>query len=433
MAEIQPFKGWRYNEDFNSKIEELTSPLFDVVSSKQREKLYKNPNSSIHLSVPAGEHPAQEAKSTLEQWKKEGIIKQDALPGIYIYYQYFNLPGSLNEFCRKGFICNIRIHHFEEKVILRHENTIPVSVNDRQEMLETTQLHVSPTHGLYSDVLFELEHFMDDAMLNPIYETEDYQGVRDVLAVIHDYEIIKKFVSVLSDKTIILADGHHRYQGSLSNMEKQKEANPQHTGNEAYNFHMMYLTNMESDHLRIMPTHRLIKEVEDFSEEKIMEAIEPYFTIKPVEDAFTINEVIYGKKWAFGLLFKDNAYKIRLKPEMIDQISWPFPDIIKHLDLTILHYFLLEKVFHIKGKDQRSASNVSYDRSFSDCFAKVLKNEAQLAIIVNEISVQDVKKVCDSGFTLPQKSTYFYPKVISGFVFSSIKEDEFPLPNSLRF
>ena len=132
-----------------------------------------------------------------------------------------------------------------------------------------------------------------------------------------------------------------------------------------------------------------------------------------------------GKKWAFGLIFKDNAYKIRLKPEMLEQVTWPFPDIIKELDLTILHYFVIEKIFGIPGKVQRNTTQVSYDRNFSDCYAKVLKNEVQLAIIVNEISVQEVKNVCQSGFTLPQKSTYFYPKVISGFVFSSINQEEF--------
>ena len=425
MAEIRPFKGWRYNKSLGTKIEELTSPLFDVVSEKQREKLYKNEYSSIHLSVPKGELPSESAHNLLEQWKKDGIIKQDSLPCIYVYYQYFSLPGSLNELCRKGFLCNIRIHDFDENVILRHENTIASSVNDRLDILEKTQLNVSPTHGLYSDTEMLLENYMDEAMKFPIYETEDYQGVRDVLAVIHDYNIIKKFIDVIHDKKIILADGHHRYQGSLDYMKMQKKTNPDHNGNEAYNFHYMYLTNMESDHLRIMPTHRLLSGFDHFNEEEIMEKVSEYFTIKPVEDAFSLNEVIMGKKWAFGLIFKDNAYKIRLKPEMLEQVTWPFPDIIKELDLTILHYFVIEKIFGIPGKVQRNTTQVSYDRNFSDCYAKVLKNEVQLAIIVNEISVQEVKNVCQSGFTLPQKSTYFYPTVISGFVFSSINQEEF--------
>ena len=432
MAEILPLRGWRYNEELGKNIDEHTSPLFDVVSTKQREKLYKNPYSSIHLSVPLGELPADKAGETLQMWKETGIIKQDKLPSIYVYYQYFSLPGSVNELCRKGFICNVRVHDFDENVILRHENTMPFSVNDRLELLGKTELNVSPTHGLYTDQVFELEEYMDEAMKLPVYETEDYQGVRDVLAVIQDMNIIKKFISKLSDEKIILADGHHRYQGSLEYMKKKKAENREHSGTEGYNFHAMYLTNTESDHLRIMPTHRLISGIEGFDESVVMKILSEYFIVKPVEDAFTLNEVITGKKWAFGLIFKNNAFKIKLKPEKINEISWKFPEIIKHLDLTILHYFILEKALKIPGNKQRDTKFVTYERSFSDCYAKVLRGDAQMAVIVNEISVDIVKKVCASGFTLPQKSTYFYPKVISGFVYSSINENEFKFPIDFR-
>src|SRR5579859_2057155 len=185
MAEIKPIKAWRYNEQVVNDISTVTAPLFDVVSEKQRAVLYQNPLNSIHLSVPHPPDPAKKAQRLLERWKNEGIILQDRLPGIYVYYQYFKLSGDPKEYCRKGFICHIRAYPFEENVILRHENTIPQSVNDRIELLEKTELHVSATHGLYTDETFELEKYMDEAITNPIYESEDYQGVRDVLAVIH--------------------------------------------------------------------------------------------------------------------------------------------------------------------------------------------------------------------------------------------------------
>jgi uncharacterized protein (DUF1015 family) len=114
-------------------------------------------------------------------------------------------------------------------------------------------------------------------------------------------------------------------------------------------------------------------------------------------------------------------------------MRWHFPDVVKELDLTVMHYFIIEKVLGIAGKDQRKSENISFDRSFSDCLKKVLKDEAQMAIITNEVSIEDVKKVCHSGATMPQKSTYFYPKVICGFLFSSIKEDEFQTPAYSRF
>lgn len=428
MPEIKPLRAWRYNRNLSTAIDDLTSPLFDVVSEKQRKALYQNAYNSIHLSVPQGPDAANHAHALLDQWKATGVLEQDKLPAIYVYYQYFTLYGSAKELCRKGFVCNIRVHAWEDDVILRHENTIPKSVNDRIELLKKTELNVSPTHGLYTDASFELEKYMDEAIQSPIYEAEDYQGVRDVLAVIHDAGIIEKFIRVLSDKQVILADGHHRYEGSLIHMEQQCKANPNHTGKEGYNFHLMYLTNTEAGDLRILPTHRLIKDLPDFNEEQIMKKLEQDFTIKPVEDADTLNEIIAGKPWAFGLMFNDNAYKLRLKPEALATMTWNFPDVVKKLDLTVMHYFIIEKALGIPGKDQRKSENIFFDRSFSDCLKRVLQREAQLAIITNEVSIDDVKNVCHSGATMPQKSTYFYPKVICGFLFASIKEDEFYTP-----
>jgi uncharacterized protein (DUF1015 family) len=431
VAEIKPIRAWRYNQQLTKDIESLTSPLFDVVSEKQRKKLYQNPFNSIHLSVPRGS--AEDANHLLNRWKVEGVVIQDNLPAIYVYYQYFKLAGSTREYCRKGFVCHIRTYDWDEGVILRHENTIPKAVNDRVELLEKTQWHVSPTHGLYTDEQHQLEKLMDEAILFPIYETEDYQGVRDVLAVIHDARVIRKFTEVIRDKKIILADGHHRYEGSLFLKHKMQRTNPGHTGEEGYNFHLMYLTNTESDDLRILPTHRLINGLENLNERAILKKLEEDFTIKPVEDADTLNEIILGKPWAFGLMFPENNYKVRLKPEALSRIPWPFPDEVKRLDLTVMHYFIIEKALGIPGKEQRQSEHIQFDRSFSDCLQKVLKGEAQLAIITNEVSIDDVKKVCASGATMPQKSTYFYPKVICGFLFSSIQEDEFKTPEYSPF
>src|SRR6267154_2295313 len=139
MAEIRPIRAWRYNDALN--IDDLTSPLFDVVSEKQRRALYQNRFNSIHLSVPEGPHPADQAAQLLIQWKANRTIVQDRLPGIYVYYQYFRLAGSPTEYCRKGFVMHIRVYDWAEHVILRHENTIPKSVNDRVELLRKMELH----------------------------------------------------------------------------------------------------------------------------------------------------------------------------------------------------------------------------------------------------------------------------------------------------
>ncbi|MFB9862057.1 DUF1015 domain-containing protein [Rufibacter immobilis] len=424
MAEILPIKGFRYNPKLPFSIDALTSPLFDVVSPKQRQALYRNPYNSIHVSVPPGPDPADSARRTVEHWKRSSILQQDPLPGIYVYYQYFRLPGSSKEYCRKGFMCHIKAYDWAEKVILRHENTIPAAVNDRVELLEQTKLHTSATHGLYTDPHFTLEHYMDESITSPLYESEDYQGVRDVLSVIHDAVVIQKFVDQLRDQQVILADGHHRYEGSLLYRQKMQREHPTATGLEPFHYHLMYLTNAASDDLRILPTHRLLETL-PISPEVFLERLRQYFTVTPIEEAYDLNEVILGKQWAFGVYLQGEAYKARLKPEVHSQLAWELPKEVKDLDLTVMHYFILERVLGISQEQQRQYQGLSYVRSFPECLTKVDTGLAHLALITNEVKMEEVLRVCHSGAVMPQKSTFFYPKVICGFLFSSIDENEF--------
>lgn len=424
MATIKPFAGFRYHQQFAAQIGELTSPLFDVVSIKQRQKLYQNSLNSIHLSVPQcatfGENIGDCAFRKLKEWKDKQIIVQDDKPAIYVYYQYFFLPDSKKEYCRKGFITLIKATDWNENIVLRHENTIPKAVNDRIELLEKTLFHASATHGIYTDTAHELEVFMDLAMQKPIYETEDYQGVRDVMAKITEKNIVAKFVEKLANQQVILADGHHRYESSLALKHKLQAQNPAHTGEELYNYHLMYLTNSESDDLRILPTHRLVADLPSFDWDTIAEKMQEFFHVKEIENATELTEIIAGKKWTFGIVTKDKAFKIKLKNEAIGKLHWDFPDIVKEIDLTVMHYFIIYKLLGIKGKDQRSTPYLRFERNFTECLNTIYKQEAQMAIITNEVAIEDVKNVCQSGFTMPQKSTYFYPKVICGFVFADI-------------
>ena len=432
MAEILPIRPWRYHPDLLQNIDELSAPLFDVVSERQRMALYKKPYNSIHLSVPEPPDPAARAAKILSEWKLNNILVQDHLPAIYVYYQHFKIAGDPTPYCRKGFICHIRTYDWEDQVILRHENTIPKAVNDRVDLLEKTELHSSPTHGLYTDPDFHLERYMDEAMMNPLVETEDYQGVRDVLAVIQDAAAISDFLNFMHAKKVILADSHHRYEASLIHKKHMLKKFPGETAR-GFNFHLMYLTNTESGDIRILPTHRVINRLPGFNADRVIEKLDRHFIIKPVENIDTLDEVIAGKQWAFGIMMKDRCFKVRLKPEVISELSWPFPDIVKRLDLTVMHYFIIEKVLGIPGRVQRQSEYLDYDRSYADCVRKVIEGEAQMAIITNGVSIGEVKSVCNSGYTMPQKSTYFYPKVIGGFLFTSIKDEEFQEPSYSPF
>ena len=424
MAKIRALQGWRYHENLASSIGELISPPFDVVTDQQREALYQHPFNSIHLSAPAGPDAVQHAVNTLQQWKKDGVICKDSIPCIYVYYQYFRLAGEAREFCRKGFICLIEASFWEEEVVLRHEDTIPDSVKERVNLLEATLLNASPTHGLYTDVRHELEPWLDEAMQQPIYQTEDYQGVRDVLGMINSTQRISKFVNLMKEKQVILADGHHRYESSLTYRRKCMQQNPHHSGEELYNYHLMYLTNTEAEDIKVLPTHRLIMPAPGIAEKASLARIRQYFEVTPEPDASQLPKIIAGKSWNFGLITKEKCYYIQLKPEVYQQFDRVLSEDLKQLDIVVLHYFFIEKVLGIPQEEQANSPFIQYERSLSNCQLKVSRDEAVLAIITNGVSIKQIKEVCYSGHVLPQKSTYFYPKSICGFLFASIQENE---------
>ncbi len=423
MAEILPLKAWRYNENLSEKLEELTAPLFDVVSANQREALYQNPFNSIHLSVPQGSFPAENASLTLEKWKKEHILKQDSLPGIYVYYQYFRLPGDSEERCRKGFIAQIKAYDWEEKEILRHESTIVSAVNDRIELLQATQIQASPTHGLYEDESHELEEYMDAAMASPLYEVEDYQGVREVLAVIHDARVIARFLAVLRERKVILADGHHRLEGAIEYRKLQKDSFPE-TKWKASDYHMMYLTNVHGNHLKILPTHRLFYRM-SMMEEEFMEKIQDWFDVRVFEDAEELGNYAFQRKWSFGLILSEKAYVIKFKLDRFSEVRPELPEVLRNLDLVILHHILFEKILGMDAETQRNSDQLAFERNFSRCLREVRGGKASFAVITREIELQQVLEVCKSGAVMPQKSTYFYPKALGGLLFGSIKQEEF--------
>lgn len=425
MAEIRPFRAWRYSSDFDDRISELTAPLFDVVSFKHRERLYKNPLNSIHLSMPREGYHDRRYTQRIEEWKQVGILKHDDKPSIYVYYQYFRLGGQEEVFCRKGIVAFVKLHDWEDGTIMRHENTIPKAVHGRKQVLAQTGLNVSPTHGLYTDEEFGIESMLDEAIQTPIYDSEDYQGVRDVLAAITDPERISKIVSTLADKKIILADGHHRYQGALMHRDEQRKLNPDNDKPQPYDYLMMYLTNTESADLKVFPTHRLIHGVEEFSEDWFLARLSEYFHIQELEDEEDVFHLVAGRKWAYGLLIGERTFNIRLKQQKIYEMDWALPDIVKNLDLSVLHYFVFERILAIPQAAQSGSEQISYESNINVCLRKVLKGEAQAAILTQGINVETIKAVCFSGHTLPQKSTFFYPKVICGYLFGSIRPEDY--------
>lgn len=424
MASIRPFRAWRYNESLKSSIESLTSPLFDVASPRQIANLRKNPINSIHLTLPAGTKPAKTAKNTLKTWKADGVIRQDEKPTIYVYYQYFSLHNGSKIHCRKGIIAMVKYPESSSATsseILVHESTIKEAVLNRKELLEETLICTSPTHGLYDDIEMTLEPMMDESMKEPLYDVTDYQGVRDVISVISNEDDIRKVVSLIAKKKIALADGHHRYQAGLDLRDELSTGGA--LSNKAANYHLIYLTNSHADDFRILATHRLIHKMELTEEEFIDKAAE-YFDIKEVDNPYNINDIILGKKWTFGILLYEKAYQFTLKEIADYYFDDSIHPAIRSLDVVIAHSIIVEKILNLPPPSSLT-TEVSFDSNFSDCLIKVDRKDADMAIIINEISPEEVFKVGEEGAIMPQKTTFFYPKVVGGYIFGTIKDDEF--------
>ena len=423
MAELLPLKAWRYVDELGEQLEKLTAPLFDVVTTKQRDLLYQNPLNSIHLAVPQGEKGHLSAQKLLAQWKSQGVLVQDDLPSIYVYYQYFRLPGENQERCRKGFIAQIKASDWEEEIILRHENTIVSAVNDRVDLLRATEIQASPTHGLYEDPTQELEPWMDRAMEQPLYELEDYQGVREALARITDPSIIRLFLKTLAPKKVILADGHHRLEAAIA-YRKEKSQSTISSNWRASDYHMMYFTNVVGNHLEILPTHRLYYG-KGLEKEYFFKAIEAWFEIRPMGDAAELSNYSFQRKHSFGLVWEDAAYVIKFRPEKMDQVATGLPEVLRQLDLVLLHDVVFDKLLGLSPVEQRTTPLLAFERNFSKCVQEVQAGNARFAIITREIQLSQVIEVCNSGQVMPQKSTYFYPKALGGMLFATVNQEEF--------
>lgn len=441
MAHIRPFRGWRYNESKVENIEKMFSPLFDVVSKEQLEKLYGNPYNSIHLSVPQS-HAAVMEK--LNAFKAEEIIIQDPLPAIYIYYQEFSLFGEHRKHVRKGFVSMVQISEDEggpDSDVVLHEGTISSSVSERSRLLGQSLLNVAPTHGLYADPNFELEALMDTYMEHPMHVYVDYQNVVNKMCVVHDRRDILKFQEVIARGQVFLADGHHRLASSMAHLKAAK-ANAMAEGktlphDSMRNYHMMFLSNLHADDLRILPIHRVWELPEKtFNPNPILSKMQAYFDIEEVTfERKPISLRVQEHPRSYGFVIGSLQFMLQLKAEIdpLRDIQLDLPDAVKNLDYTILHYFVFEKVFGIPYAEQGKTDNVQYIKDAGMALKEAVTFRDKLAFIMQGCSMEQMMDVCKSGALMPQKSTYFYPKVVCGLVFASIDDNENNSPFDLSF
>ncbi len=429
MVIVKSYRGFRYNSQFLGEIEKYLSPLFDVVTPGMLARLYANPLNSIHLSVPRS---IEDAYQRLQGWKHSGILIQESLPAIYGYYQHFQDEES-QKLCRKGIVVMVRLDppDAKERQIIIHERTVDEVVKKQTDLLERLLLCVAPTHGIYYDPTFTIEKLIEPYMQTPLMQAKDYQGVYNEVSVIQDYEVIRAIQEHLSDKKIFLADGHHRLK-SAETLQAKYWDKIQHQDHHPFRYHFIYLTNGSAPDLQILPIHRLFYLKDGWDKEQFINALQRYFYIQKPSGRQAIEQELVQKQ-AIAAITDRNTYLLRLKPEAQEQLSrLPFPTPLKELPYFHLHYFAFEQIAGIPYEKQTRSEQIHYVKE-KDTFYQCIQTQHCIGFLMRSLSIEQMIAVCQTGFLMPPKSTFFYPKVTTGFVFASIDPEDYQQPTDRCF
>lgn len=445
MAKLVPFRGLRYNLPRVDDPASLMAPPYDVISPALQEDLYRrSPFNVVRLILGKAEKGDSEtdnrytrAAADFQQWQQEGILVRDPEPSIYLYDQEYPLEEG-GAVVRRGFIALSRIEEFTSGVVKPHEKTLRGLKVDRFSLIKACNAHFSPIFSLYADPCCVLEALSrKERERQPEIEVVDDDAVRHRLWRVTDPLIIRKAHDLLDNKPLLIADGHHRYEAAINYRNSLREKHPNFSGKETFNYVLMYFANMEDQGVLIFPTHRLIFNLPDFRLEPFLDALGEWFeiearTIAPTdaESRKEVRRVLKekGRARRTMALFTggEMVYYLSLRDEKVmDRFFDPkTPKVLRTLDVSILHQLVFEKVLGITAEAQEQQSHLKYVKNFDEPFEQVLAGQAQAAFLMNATRMSEVRDVANAGEKMPQKSTYFYPKLLTGLVFSKIVEGE---------
>ena len=436
MAGIHPFRAYRYNTERVALGDVLTQP-YDKISPAMQERYYEaSPYNLVAIEkgrVLPGDTPANNvytrAAEKLKEWSAQEILVQDDTANIYVYSQEYTVPGTHSRRVRTGFIALGRAVDYSEGIVFRHERTLAAPKADRIELLRHTRAQTGQLFMLYEDPALKIEGWLHEAAAkSPPLEVTDEYDVTHRLWPVCGAELIARLRKEMSEKKLIIADGHHRYETALNYRNECRAQRGQTDPMAAAEFAMMTFINTHSKGLTILPTHRVIRNLADFNFEKFRKAVSPNFDwySYPFQNAEELGASFgefrtdfegrtHGRR-AIGIYAGGGAfYLFALRKDAdLEQI---LPDISaaqRGLDVVLLHRLILEKGLGITAEAVEAEKNVGYEREMTAAIAAVDKGEAQLACLLNPVRVEQVAEIALGGDVLPQKSTDFYPKLLSG-------------------
>ncbi len=426
MAEVKPFRGMRYNTSAAGDISKLCCPPYDIISERQRAKyVAENEYNVIRLELPKeGENPYAAAAEILKNWKEQGVLITEDKPAIYIYEEEFSAYNTRKSV--KGIIARVKLEEFSKGIILPHEFTLSKAKEDRFNLMKATACNFSQIYALYADEAHTTLNTIDSLSSgSPALEFTDSEDVTHRLWIVTDESAIAKIVSDFADRKLYIADGHHRYETALNYRNYccengiSKEGAPQ-------DYQMIYLVDMEHPGLTVYPTHRLVRDLPDFDKNRVIEGCKEYFDVKPVKSAESIQtelaEMYAEGKKAFGFYCGNGEwYLLVLKNIAVtDDILPELSKASRQLDVTVLHTLILDKILGIDKENMENQINLTYTKLFDEAVSSVDEDNFQCSFILNPTRVSEIRDVAAAGEKMPQKSTYFHPKMITGMVMNDL-------------
>ncbi len=418
-----PFKGMLYNPELLKSADGLICPPYDVISPAFQQKLYgSSPLNAIRLELPMEDDPYAAAASRIAEWFQKGELQNDAVPAIYPYFQTFeDSDGASHTRC--GFFAAMRLYDFSEKKVLPHEKTLSGPKADRLNLFRKTQTNISSIFGLYADESKTADRVMKSfAEANePIIDAQ-FQGVRNRMWRITDPSLVGEFQQSLQELSVYIADGHHRYDTGVNYRNERAAANPAHTGDEPYNFILTYLANIHDEGLLIFPIHRLVHSLEGFDGAALRSALEEHFTLTELRDRSELKLFFERESstFTYGVVSPGTVLGITLKSDPQALVDPSRPEALKRLGLVLLHDLVLGKLLGISQEAMAKQSNLTYVKDDREVFEAVESGKVQVGFVVKPTTVEEVLAVSETGEVMPQKSTFFYPKIMTGLVFHSI-------------
>ena len=434
MAQIIPFKALRYDPDL-VKLEDVLTQPYDKITPEMQTKYYERSSHNLVRIIlgKAGETDTDDfnvysrAKEYLHDWRSDGILKQDAEPGLYAYSQTFTIPGTRDLSERRGLIALGRLHDYSDGVVFRHEQTLSKPRADRLNLLRATKAHFGQIFMLYSDPQAEV-----DALLKAKTEEDpdisvldEYETLHRVWR-IHDPALIQSVQQVIREKNLLIADGHHRYETALAYRNERREQSGSPDPNAPYEFVMMTLIPMESRGLVILPTHRIVHGLASFDREQMLEASEQFFDIERIDmrtesrSATTLLSQAGETGTAFVAITRHGPYLLRAKANVIEDALKHISELQRGLDVVQLHRILLERILGISQGAIRNQENVRYERDAFEAISWV-RQGANVAFLMNPAKIEQIRDIAFAGEVLPQKSTDFYPKLLSGLTIYALE------------